>query len=309
MVHQLQVFHHIVHDLLYIQNGTICVQRCLYFVCTLIFLHSPFSPSTFAAQLTCTSRHFITMMLYTHFSHQNMNFGSRTMWKNGVLLPTYPTFVVDVSTSLFIVCSALCICVVINFACCVFNHFFYHAPFLCPLIYYKLPLFACNFTLNAHIHALLCRLHDYSCTQVAQKSYDVGLLLTIHNHIITTCTTTSLLLYDYYFITTSTTTTTTTSLLLPYYYMTTTLLLLHYYYLSTTLLLLLQRHHYYLYNTSLYFITTTTTTSVLVLQPHQFFITINLVLHYYYYYDISITTLLFHYYKLSNTSLILTYYY
>ncbi|ETW55317.1 hypothetical protein PFUGPA_02706 [Plasmodium falciparum Palo Alto/Uganda] len=39
---------------------------------------TPFSPSTFLAQLTC----------------KNMNFGSPTMWKNGVLLPTYPTFVV-----------------------------------------------------------------------------------------------------------------------------------------------------------------------------------------------------------------------
>ncbi|EWC78634.1 hypothetical protein C923_00683 [Plasmodium falciparum UGT5.1] len=57
MVHQFQVFHHIVHDQLYIQNGTICVQLCLYFVCTLIFIHSPFSPSTFGAQLTCTSKH------------------------------------------------------------------------------------------------------------------------------------------------------------------------------------------------------------------------------------------------------------
>ncbi|EUT91905.1 hypothetical protein PFAG_00564 [Plasmodium falciparum Santa Lucia] len=51
------LFHHIVHDLLYIQNGSTYFPLRLYFVCTSIFLHSPFSPSTFAAQLTCTSKH------------------------------------------------------------------------------------------------------------------------------------------------------------------------------------------------------------------------------------------------------------
>ncbi|EWC74234.1 hypothetical protein C923_05090 [Plasmodium falciparum UGT5.1] len=75
MVHQFRVFHHIVHHQLYIQNGTICVQLRLYFVCTLIFLHSPFSPSTFVAQLTCTSKHFITIILHTqHFYIPNKNY-------------------------------------------------------------------------------------------------------------------------------------------------------------------------------------------------------------------------------------------
>ena len=65
MVHQFRVFHHIVHDQLYIQNGTICVQLCLYFVCTSIFLHSPFSPST----LRCTiDMHFKAFHYYT-FAH------------------------------------------------------------------------------------------------------------------------------------------------------------------------------------------------------------------------------------------------
>ncbi|ETW51313.1 hypothetical protein PFMALIP_00632 [Plasmodium falciparum MaliPS096_E11] len=67
IVRTLLLLHHIVHDLLYIQNGTICVQLRLYFVCNSIFLHSQFSPSTFLAQLTCTSKHSITIILHTHF--------------------------------------------------------------------------------------------------------------------------------------------------------------------------------------------------------------------------------------------------
>ena len=86
----------------------------------------------------------------------------------------------DVSTSFFIVCGTLCLCDVIIFACFVFNHYFYHVPFLCPLIYYKMPIFACKFTFIAHIHAPLRTSYHYSCTQVAWRSYDVGLRLTIH---------------------------------------------------------------------------------------------------------------------------------
>ncbi|EWC91038.1 hypothetical protein PFNF54_00152 [Plasmodium falciparum NF54] len=72
-------------------------KRRLYYSHTKLYRqHSniPFSPCTFVAQLTCTSKHSITILLHTHFSHQNINSGSPTMWKNGVLLPTYPTFVV-----------------------------------------------------------------------------------------------------------------------------------------------------------------------------------------------------------------------
>ncbi|ETW56808.1 hypothetical protein PFUGPA_01205 [Plasmodium falciparum Palo Alto/Uganda] len=47
MVHTSLLFHDIVHDLLYIQNGSTYFPLRLYFVCTSIFLHSPFCTHIF----------------------------------------------------------------------------------------------------------------------------------------------------------------------------------------------------------------------------------------------------------------------